>query len=96
MPANGIETRLFNIGRKQSGGRLQPELGARGSDSEDAKGRYDRDDCEGDDHLRDGEPLLMFGFAFHVTPLTSDTECSAGPEQTRLVHLWQELFREDL
>ena len=93
MAADRIETCLLNVGGKQSGAVLEVEFRACVSDPKHAKSGNDSDDCNGNQHLRDGESLLSLSrrcsaVAFHFYGSTSET-----PDKTRLVHLWQEPFR---
>ena len=59
MPAHRVSTGFLDVRRKKPGGALKSKLRARVFDPEDAGGRDDRDDCERDDHLHDGEAALL-------------------------------------
>ena len=79
MAPDGVEARLFNVGSKQSRVVLESEFCACVLDPEDSHCGYNSDDREGNDHLRDCDPLLVrcSALAIHVYASTSNTH--SGP-----------------
>jgi len=90
MASDGIEARLFDVSGKQSRVVLESEFSACVLDPQDSNSGYNRDDREGNDHLRDCEPLLVrySALAVHFC-LSTSARLLSRPDKLGLVHVWQ-------